>query len=96
MPKPYKKITSCEREGQYEGIYLEKDGLKILELRITLSAILDESCKLKGIDIHEWLYEVAKSIIDEVKEFRVMQIIAADVIDGEIVGSWKERELNKF
>lgn len=89
------KITKENREGPYEGIILERDGSKVLELRLTQQAVLVGNFGQKNQDIYQWLYEVGMSIIDEIKEPKVMIIYDADIMNGEIVGSWKERELYK-
>lgn len=94
MSIKYTKITSKNgREEAYEGIVIERNGFPVLELRISILAELLLSWKC--LDIHEWLYNLGRPIIDELKDFKVMEIKADDLQSENIIGSWQERELNK-
>lgn len=81
----------CEKippSGDYEGIYLVKNGLRLLELRISKTAIVNEPCKLNEVNITNWLCKVGKQHIDKVKDFEIITISSSDVVDQKLINEW--------
>ncbi|MFB4347726.1 hypothetical protein RAC77_24745 [Bacillus sp. BR_7] len=67
------------------GFYLENE--KILELRLSLAAGLDERCGLKGIDVHQWIWDIGNSRMTDIEDVESEQnriIEAKDVEDGNL------------
>ncbi|MFA9144875.1 hypothetical protein [Bacillus safensis] len=73
----------------------------LLELRLTIVAILNEECNLGGLDIlfkplveesflYNWLKKLGMNHLVESQNFEIVQITAKDVIDKELKTSWLE------
>lgn len=82
------KCVPSPRLGDYEGVFLQKAGINILELRISGTAIANGPCGLTEIDIHKWLCKTGRAFISEVKEYETLMITSLDVRDGELETSW--------
>ncbi|HAM81613.1 hypothetical protein [Ornithinibacillus bavariensis] len=90
-----KNRSSIKPNGPYEAVVIRGNASNVLELRVTILALRVESTGLRNINIHEWLCKIGNQFIDEVEGYKVALITAADVSNRQIVGSWKEREINK-
>ncbi|CUB45472.1 MULTISPECIES: hypothetical protein [Bacillus] len=83
-------------------IFIE-NGKILLELRLALTAILDATCNLGGLEIlgsnnfketflYEWLYELGMEHLDKVDEFEIVRIQQPNVINRELVTPWEVLE----
>ncbi|GEM_PF-7029420 len=57
-PISYEKLIA---KGDWEGGLFYKNG-NLLELRISRTAVYNQSCGLNEQTIHEWLYAIEKNI----------------------------------
>jgi hypothetical protein len=90
--KENKSLLSWEpapRLAQYQGVYIKGSGKFLFEIRVTDTAIVNGPCGLKGTDINEWLFKIAKSFADEVKEYKIYTITSSNVKDRELTVNWK-------
>ena len=85
-----KQSKSFGRLGDHERVIFKRDKNEILDLRISGTAIENESCGLKGLDIQEWLYEIGIQFLDEITEYTTLMIASTDVVDGRLRTSWQE------
>lgn len=82
-------IKGCkfDANGPYTAVGFYLDNEKILELRLSLAAVLDERCGLKGIDIHQWIWDIGNSHMTDIEDVEGKQnriIEAKDVEDGNL------------
>lgn len=83
------KCSSIKRTGDFEAVYFSKGNTKILELRVSHTAMVNEPCKLKEVKIHDWLCKTGRSFINNVKEFEILMITSYDVQDQKLITDWK-------
>ncbi|MCY8420113.1 hypothetical protein MOC84_06140 [Bacillus inaquosorum] len=84
--------VKCEispRNGDYEGVYFTKNGEYLLELRVSGTALVNDPCNLKDIDIKEWLCKTGRLYLDKVKEFEIVTILSHDIEDQKIITQWE-------
>jgi hypothetical protein len=81
--------TPIQRTGDFEAVYFSKGSTKILELRISHTAMVNAPCNLKGVKIHDWLCKTGKSFINNVKDFEILMITSYDVQDQKLMTNWK-------
>lgn len=74
--------------GDFKGIYLKKDGITLLELRVSGTAIANGPCNLQEVDIYKWLYETGLEHIEKVKSFEIVTISSYDIIDQKLITDW--------
>lgn len=83
------KCEESPRNGDYEGVYFNKNGNCLLELRVSGTAIVNAPCGLKDIDIKKWLCETGREYLDKVKKFEIVTILSHDVEDQKIITEWE-------
>ncbi|KWZ68170.1 hypothetical protein [Bacillus altitudinis] len=76
------------RLGDYEGIYFKRDGVPLLELRVSGTALVNAPCNLQEVNIYNWLYETGLQHIEKVKSFEIVTLLAADIIDQKLITDW--------
>lgn len=73
----------------YQGILIKNDKQDVLTLGITIATLFNEQSGLNENNINDWLFEVGKSFAHEIKDYKVLVISAADVMDKKLITSWK-------
>jgi hypothetical protein len=76
--------------GDYKSIKVLNGQKDLLELRVSGTAISNQPCGLKDIDIYEWLFNIAKTFALEVKEFKILMITSYDINEKRLNKSWKK------
>lgn len=76
------------RLGDYEGIYFKRDGVPLLELRVSGTALVNAPCNLREVNIYNWLYETGLKHIEKAKSFEIVTLLAADIIDQKLITDW--------
>ncbi|WP_144533535.1 hypothetical protein [Bacillus pumilus] len=78
------------RFSDYEGVYFKKDGVPLLELRVSGTALVNAPCNLQEVkDIYKWLYETGLEHIEKVKSFEIVTITSYDIIDQKLITDWE-------
>ncbi|WP_144467678.1 hypothetical protein [Bacillus toyonensis] len=82
-------IKGCKfgANGPYAAVGFYLENKKILELRLSLAAGLDDRCGLKGIDVHQWIWDIGNSRMIDIEDVEGEQnriIEAKDVEDGNL------------
>jgi hypothetical protein len=77
------------RLAQYQGIFIKKSEKYLFEIRVTDTAKVNGPCGLKDTDINEWLFKIAESFAEEVKEYKIFTITSSDVRERELTVNWK-------
>jgi len=77
-----------QSSGDYEAVIFYKKNIRLLELRITGTAI----AVLGKKHIHEWLWKTGIEYINKKKIDKpiVLTIQSTDVLNGELVPNWEE------
>jgi hypothetical protein len=90
MKKQEPKIHcgKVERTGDYEAVLIYINNTPRLKLKVSGTAIVNKPCGLKGLDIHDWLCKTGKSIIKDIKEYKVLLITSYDVVDTKLNKKW--------
>ncbi|MFJ5750107.1 hypothetical protein ACIP97_16240 [Peribacillus frigoritolerans] len=83
------KCSPSPRTADFEGVYFTKNNIPLLELRVSGTAMVNGSCNLKKVKIHDWLCKTGRSFIGQVKEFEVLTITSYDVLDKKLITDWK-------
>ncbi|MGD6873004.1 hypothetical protein ACQCU1_12575 [Sutcliffiella horikoshii] len=92
------EVIKCKpqpKNGDWESVAFYKGEKRLLELRISGTAIVNDPCNLKGINIHDWLCKTGKSFVNEVKEYEVLLITSYDIVDKKLSTSWKNLRKEK-
>ncbi|MCY8509747.1 hypothetical protein AB7C35_15425 [Bacillus subtilis] len=97
------KLNIDDSVGQHLRFIFTENGKNLLELRLDLTAILDATCNLGGLEIlgsnniketflYEWIYELGMKHLDKVDEFEIVRIQQPNVINRELVTPWEVLE----
>ncbi|MGG3642023.1 hypothetical protein ABES38_11705 [Bacillus gobiensis] len=78
-----------ENNGPYASVLFTKNSKSILQLRVSDTAMKNEPCKLKHVDIHKWLCKIGREFIDQVEKFEILMITSHDVKDQKLITNWK-------
>lgn len=73
----------------YQGVQFSKNNIKILEIRVSDTAIVNGPCNLKDVDIHKWLCKTGREFIDQVIKFEILTITSYDVENQKLITNWK-------
>lgn len=75
--------------GDYEAIEFHKSGKRILELRVSGTAIANGPCNLCIESIHDWLWETGLEFVEEIEKPMILTIVSDDVVDKKLITNWK-------
>ena len=78
-----------ESNGDYRAVVFEQGVRKLLELRVSGSAIANGTSKLDEKTIVEWLERIGSQHVKLNQPFETVLIISSDVVNGELVTDWK-------
>ncbi|WP_078391261.1 hypothetical protein [Shouchella patagoniensis] len=74
----------------YAAVFFYLGKKERLELRIRRIAFETEPTGIGTVDIYNWLYEVGKSFVGEMKGRRILLIESTDVEEGHLQTHWTE------
>ncbi|KAB2337644.1 hypothetical protein F7731_08600 [Cytobacillus depressus] len=83
------KCNRTVKNGDYEAVLFTKGNKNLLELRVSGSAIQNGPCGLIDEEITNWLCKTGSSFINQVKTFETLIITSNDVVNKELITSWK-------
>lgn len=81
------------RKAAYDSIVVKNKEKHLLELRVSQTALVNEPCGLKGENVHEWLFSIAKTFIYDVKEYKILMITSQDINNKKLNKSWKNLKI---
>lgn len=82
------KCESIKNNGDYQSVIFTKNNNRLLELRISGTAIVNGPCGLIDEDITKWLCNTGMKFVEEVKAFEILMITSYDVIDKKLITNW--------
>lgn len=76
----------------YSVSFMKKDAnfTDLLQLKITLTAVVSQGSKLHPDTIHKWLFLNGIRFAEKVDEFKTLIITSKDVIDGKLITDWTQ------
>jgi hypothetical protein len=72
--------------GDYYRLVIKHNDLPLLELRVSGTAVVNQSCGLNEDSIHQWLWHKGVEYIQkqDINEYRIIMIKSIDVLNGLI------------
>lgn len=89
-----------ENGGDYKAVGFYSNDIKLLELRVSGTAIATKECGLDQEYIYEWLWKTGSQHIDKIDKPLIITLSSYDVNNGRLASNWKDlyrraRRMNK-
>jgi len=83
--------------GDYRSILIKDEGKTKLELRVSGTAISNESCGLNEDTVHDWLMDRGLEIITQMDDLEVTKVLltSTDIDNAKITTNWRTKQVGE-